>query len=195
MTCTFSGIRNSYYNCTKRFTVSLQENFGLNFYGNCVTSQFHTINIIIIFHPPLYNITKVGRKKSVTRNRFEKAAELRLKDPVFKVSEAMLAEKHLVAESQNRGKNFELIIQHQIEANKPVSINPSLIGLLVFGGKEPETKHTEYRNSFEIAFIKENSLEAWTKVGAALLTRYFLASHKVCHEGVVVVNPFEKYIQ
>ena len=53
MTCVLSGIKNSYCTRPKRFTASLQENFNPFFYGNSVTSQFHTIDIIIIVHPPL----------------------------------------------------------------------------------------------------------------------------------------------
>ena len=92
-------------------------------------------------------------------------------------------------------KNLELITQHQLEDNKSVSINPSLAGFLVFGGEYPETKHTDYINYFEIAFRKEKYLEAWAKVGTAPLTHYCLASHKVCHEGSVVGDTFEKNIQ
>ena len=65
----------------------------------------------------------------------------------------------------------------------------------MFGGEGPETKHTDNHNSFEIYFRKEKCLEAWAKVGAAPLTSSCIASHKVCHEGDVVGDPFEKYIQ
>ena len=51
--------------------------------------------------------------------------------------------------------NLELIMQYRLGANESVSINPSLVALLVFGGKDPETKHTDYHNAFEIAFRKE----------------------------------------
>ena len=90
-------------------------------------------------------------------------------------------------------KNLELTTQHRLEANKPISINPSLIGLLVFCGKDPETKHTDYHNAFDIDFRKEKCLEAWAKVGAAPLTRSRLAPHKFHQEGGFVGDTFEKY--
>ena len=64
--------------------------FARYFDGNSVTRWFHTIEIFIITHPPLYNITKMGRKKSVLIDRVKKAEELRLKDPFLWVLEAML---------------------------------------------------------------------------------------------------------
>ena len=50
----------------------------------------------------------MGRKKSVARYRVKKAAELCLKDPVLTVTEAMLAAKQLIAESQNRGNQMQV---------------------------------------------------------------------------------------
>ena len=88
--------------------------------------------------------------------------------------------------------NLELIMQYRLRANESVSINPSLVVLLVFGGKDPEKKHTEYHNAFEISFRKEKLLEAWTKVGAAPLTRSCLASDNVRYECGVVGDTFEK---
>ena len=89
MTCILFGIRNSYCTRTKRFTASLQKDSDRYFRGNYVTSQFHTINIIIIAHPPLYNITNTGKKKAVASDGVKKAAELRLKAKFLTVPEAM----------------------------------------------------------------------------------------------------------
>ena len=83
MTCILSGTRNSYCTRKKRFPTLLQENFDRYFDGNSVTWQFHTINTIIIAHSPLYNVTKMVRKKALVRDRFKKAAEMILKAPVF----------------------------------------------------------------------------------------------------------------
>ena len=83
-------------------------------------------------------------------------------------------------------------MQYRLGANESVSINPSLVALLVFGGKDPETKHTDYHNAFEIAFRKEKWLEAWAKVGAAPLTRSCIASDNVRYECGVVGDTFEK---
>ena len=79
------------------FPVPLQEIFDRYFDGNPVASQFHNININISAHPPLYNITKMGKKKNMANDRVKKCAELRLKALVLTVSEAMLASKHLIS--------------------------------------------------------------------------------------------------
>ena len=104
----------------KVFPVPLQEILDRYFDGNTVTSQFHTINIIIIAHPPIYNIPKMGKKKNVTSDRVKKGAELCLKDPVFKVSEAMLASKHFIYKLKNRGKQMQIqICQYYTKNNVP----------------------------------------------------------------------------
>ena len=48
------------------------------------------------------------RKKAVAGDRVKKAAELRLKDPVLTVLEAMLAANFPIAESKNRGKQMQV---------------------------------------------------------------------------------------
>ena len=55
------------------------------FDGNYVTSQFHTINIIITAHPSLYNIAKIFRKKAVVCDGVNFFSELLLKAPVLTV--------------------------------------------------------------------------------------------------------------
>ena len=49
----------------------------------------------------------MGRKKAMASDRVKKAAELRLKDPVLTVLEAMLAANFPIAESKNRGKHMQ----------------------------------------------------------------------------------------
>ena len=91
MTSLLSGIRNSYCTHPKRFPASLPKNSDRCFHRNSVTRQFHIINTIIIAHTQLYNITKMGSRKSVESDRVKKAAELRLNDSVLIVPEAILA--------------------------------------------------------------------------------------------------------
>ena len=91
MIFSFSGIRNIYFTRPKRFPAFLQAFFDQYFDDNYGTCQFHTINMIIIAHPQIYNITKMGRKKTVVRDRVKNNQELRLKAPVLTVPEAMLA--------------------------------------------------------------------------------------------------------
>ena len=57
----------------------------------------------------------------------------------------------------------------------------SLVGMLVFGGTDPETG-CKYRNASAAAFWKANNLEARKKVGAAPLTIACLDDSKVWHE-------------
>lgn len=65
---------------------------------------------------------------------------------------------------------------------KSTSIKPSLIGLLVFGGVDPETGVETCQNAFKNAFSKQKNLEAWKKVGAVPCTRECLQDRKVRHE-------------
>ncbi|CAJ1927930.1 unnamed protein product [Cylindrotheca closterium] len=64
---------------------------------------------------------------------------------------------------------------------KPATLNPSVIGILVFGGADPMTGVPGYRDAFAEAFSKKKCIEAWEKVGAAPCTRKCLQSHQVCH--------------
>lgn len=51
------------------------------------------------------------------------------------------------------------------------SIAPWLVGLLVFGGRDPVSKHVMKTCAFSVGFCKEQNLDAWLKCGAAPLTR------------------------
>ena len=79
-------------------------------------------------------------------------------------------------------ENLDSIVQGRLAANKSTSIKSSLIGLLVFGGEDPETKQGSFKNAFAQSFSKEKCLQAWAKVGAAPVTRACLKSTKVRHE-------------
>ena len=78
-------------------------------------------------------------------------------------------------------QNLLKIVQARYRMQKSTSIRPQLIGLLVFGGKDPETGE-ELSNAFEAAFSKSVNIKAWERVGAVPLTRHCLKSLKVRHE-------------
>ena len=79
-------------------------------------------------------------------------------------------------------KHLDKISSGQKRNNKPVSFAPSLVGLFVFGGTDPETNISGWRNAFVIAFSKEKCLHSWSKVGAAPFTMACLESETVRHE-------------
>ena len=79
-------------------------------------------------------------------------------------------------------RNLEKMIHHRQLKNLSTSIKPHLVGILIFGGTDPETDENCCENAFEYAFSKKRNLEAWAKVGAAPLTRKCLESKQVRHE-------------
>ena len=68
------------------------------------------------------------------------------------------------------------------EAGLSTSLNMSVVGLLIFGGTDRDTKE-QYRNAFAESFSKEKCIHSWQKVGAAPLTRACLRDSKVRHDG------------
>ena len=86
-------------------------------------------------------------------------------------------------------RNLGKLTQHRIEAKKSVSFSPSLVGLLVFGGEDPETGMSDFHNAFEKGFSREKCLEAWEKVGAVPLTMACLAASSVRHQLGVDEDP------
>ena len=66
--------------------------------------------------------------------------------------------------------------------NKPIQFAPYLCGLFVFGGTDPETNLSHYRNSFEEAFSVDRCIAVWEKVGAVPCTRACLQDPKVRRE-------------
>ena len=79
-------------------------------------------------------------------------------------------------------KNLDNLVSQRKLEKKSTTIQSHLIGLLVFGGVDPETNIECCSNAFEDAFNKKKCLDAWKKVGAAPLTRACLDSKKVRHE-------------
>jgi hypothetical protein len=64
---------------------------------------------------------------------------------------------------------LDVIIQNRINANKSTSLPPWIVGLVLFGGTDPETGMSMDRNTFEDRFNKNACVSALTKVGAAVL--------------------------
>ncbi len=76
-------------------------------------------------------------------------------------------------------ENFEFLTSDRLDNNTSPSIQPFLIGLLVFGGMDPITQVTNPKNAFQEGFCKEQCLASWKKAGAAALTCNCLNSKKV----------------
>ena len=76
-------------------------------------------------------------------------------------------------------ENLDNVSSDRKKNNKQVSFPPNLVGLFVFGGTDPETKISGYRNAFSIAFSKDKCLHSWKRVGAAPLTMACLHSEQV----------------
>ncbi len=67
----------------------------------------------------------------------------------------------------------------RLNCNMSPSIQPFLIGLLVFGGIDPISHETLPKNAFQEGFSEEKCLVSWSKVGAAPVTCKCLESKKV----------------
>ncbi len=74
--------------------------------------------------------------------------------------------------------NLQLIIDERIAANKPRTLLPWIVGLIVFGGEDPETGLI-VGSAFLKGFSKDKNIKAWEKVGAVPLSRKCLQSPKV----------------
>lgn len=86
--------------------------------------------------------------------------------------------------------NLRKLTKERLGSSETISFAPPwLIGMLVFGGKDPVTGHS-LEDCFAQAFSKEKNLEAWAKVGAAPLTMACLSSHQVSHEAGDDGDPF-----
>jgi hypothetical protein len=74
--------------------------------------------------------------------------------------------------------NLQLIIDEHIAADKARSLAPWMIGLVVFGGEDPETGLI-VGSAFLKGFSTLHNIKAWEKVGAVPLSRKCLQSPKV----------------
>lgn len=68
--------------------------------------------------------------------------------------------------------------------DKSVNIGSWLIGLAIYGGKDPETDLVipEEQGAFQVGFSREACLNSWAKVGRASLTWPCLKDPKVRRE-------------
>ena len=73
---------------------------------------------------------------------------------------------------------FPTQLDERIAADKPKSLSPWIVGLVVFGGKDPETGLIVV-SAFQRRFSHEQNVKAWEKVGAVPLSRRCLSSPKV----------------
>jgi hypothetical protein len=74
--------------------------------------------------------------------------------------------------------NLQLLIDERIHQEKSTSLSPWIVGLVVFGGMDPETGLI-VRSAFQEGFSEEQNISAWMKVGAIPLSRKCLQSRKV----------------
>jgi hypothetical protein len=70
------------------------------------------------------------------------------------------------------------LIDERIRKEKPTSLSPWIVGLVVFGGCDPETELI-VRSAFQEGFNHAQNIRAWEKVGAVPLSRKCLESKKV----------------
>ena len=74
--------------------------------------------------------------------------------------------------------NLQVLIDECLHAEKPTSLSPWIVGLVVFGGEDPETGCV-VESAFQEGFAHLQNLRAWAKVGAVPLTRACLQHSKV----------------
>lgn len=75
-------------------------------------------------------------------------------------------------------KNLDAVVDERIRQGKTTNINMSQVGLIVYGGVDPET-NLVVQSAFEAGFSRNACVHAWEKVGAAPPTRACLENKKV----------------
>jgi hypothetical protein len=60
--------------------------------------------------------------------------------------------------------NLKVILDERLHAEKPTTLVPWIVGIFVFGGKDPKTKCV-VGSAFQDGFSHEQNLNAWAKVG------------------------------
>jgi hypothetical protein len=74
--------------------------------------------------------------------------------------------------------NLQFLVDEQIREDAPWTLSSWIIGLVVFGGCDPETELI-VASAFEKGFSKAQNIRAWEQVGAFPLSRKCLQSPKV----------------
>ncbi len=77
------------------------------------------------------------------------------------------------------GKNLDAVVDKRIKQGKTTYIPPWQVGLIVYGGVDPETGLV-VESAFQAGFSRDSCQDAWDKVGAAPFTRECLQNKKVC---------------
>ena len=75
-------------------------------------------------------------------------------------------------------KNLDVVVDERIKQKRSTSLPPWQVGLIIFGGVDPET-NIIVESACEQGFSREACKHAWEKVGAAPLTRECLTNKKV----------------
>jgi hypothetical protein len=75
-------------------------------------------------------------------------------------------------------KNLDVVIDERIKQKKSAALHPWQVGLIVFGGVDPET-NIVVESAFEEGFSRDGCRRAWELVGVAPLTRSCLNDKKV----------------
>ena len=75
-------------------------------------------------------------------------------------------------------KNLDVVINERIKQKKSTALLPWQVGLIVFGGVDPET-NIVMQLAFDEGFLREGCRNAWGKVGAVPLMRSCLTNKKV----------------
>ena len=81
-------------------------------------------------------------------------------------------------------KNLDELTQSRIENHIPVSFPPWLVGLVVFGGIDPDSP-IDFKlevDAYDFGFSQEKCLGAWRAIGAAPISRACLDDPKVRRE-------------
>jgi hypothetical protein len=76
-------------------------------------------------------------------------------------------------------RNLDALVDEQIAQGKTTSIPAWMVGLVVFGGCDPETKLELSESAVGAGFSEKACKHAWEKVGAACLTRACLKDKRV----------------
>ncbi len=74
--------------------------------------------------------------------------------------------------------SLELVIEERIHAEKPMNLLLWIVGLVVFGDKDPETGLI-VESAFQKGFSHAQNIHVWVKVGAMPLSRNCLQSPKI----------------
>ena len=90
--------------------------------------------------------------------------------------------------------NLATITDKLLEQKKSVSLQPWLVGMIVFGGTDMVTGFELTECAFSSGFSKEACLNAWAKIGVAPLTHQCLSDPKVSKSLGDGDDDFDEYL-